>query len=139
MQAVKCVDMYAEEIARELEEDPSGQTGSFNQEFNTPGYVWICPNTTQIALLNTNEPQINTYVSLEADVWQCQPAQIWDEQANFTSYADKDEKLTCMSADETAEQASSYSYSVTQKLMSMYFNPSDYHKYGGMIRTANYE
>ena len=52
IQAVKCVDMYAEEIARETEEDPTGQTGFFTQEFQMTEYEWICPNITQITLLN---------------------------------------------------------------------------------------
>ena len=63
VQAVKCIDMYAEEIEREWEEDPSGQSGFYIQEFNTPGYVWICPNTTKITVLNNLAPAVPTYVN----------------------------------------------------------------------------
>ena len=138
VQAVKCVDMYAEEIAQELIDDPSGQSGFFTQEFqNTPGYVWICPNTTHINVLNDLAPAALTYVNFQIDVLQCQMAQEYDEDAGIVSYADKDEKLTCKSGNETAEHASKYS--VSQKLISMYFSPSDYHEYGEMLRTVDYE
>ena len=134
VQAVKCEEMYAEEIAREWEEDPSGQTGSFNQEFPSDEN-WICPNTTEISLLNSVGK--NAYTIFVAYVYQCLNAQLYDEKYGIISYADKDEKLTCQSANETAKIVGRFD--LTKKLISMYFNPTDYHKTGKMVRTANYE
>lgn len=53
IQAVKCTDFYAEEIADEKEEyPPDGTQGFFTSQFVSNEIEWICPNITEITLFN---------------------------------------------------------------------------------------
>lgn len=87
--------MYAEQLAVEQAiQENGGEPGFYMSEFDTPGYNWICPNTTQIPILNAQAPVSNdaTYVNFQVEVYQCVEAQMYDEQNGIVSYADLEAK-----------------------------------------------
>ena len=97
-----CREFYAAEIEAEaLEEDG----GFFTQEYVNTKYEWICPNMTQIDLLNdvsTDIAQIGAII--EARVYACPRAQILDDKYGLVSYADVNGTQTCKGSDEIQEE-----------------------------------
>ena len=69
IEAVPCKDFYAAEIEAEAQQD-SEEEGFFTQEYVNTIYEWICPNVTQIGLLNdlSSDIEDNAY-NIEARVY----------------------------------------------------------------------
>ena len=67
--AVLCRDFYAAQIEEEARE---GKSGFFTQEYVESVYEWVCPDLTQIKLLNDVSTDIGHSAEIiEARVYQC--------------------------------------------------------------------
>ena len=79
---MQCTDFYKEQIA---EEKLQGQTGFFETNFELDDMTWICPDTTELVVLN-DASRANIYgINLEAFVVQCETDQL---NGQVVSYAD---------------------------------------------------